>query len=134
MSPPGTASARAQALVDARVAESPLVSLRYFVDTWATDLDELVPAMDRQLADAEAAQSALQQQLRNNEDVRRHVLNSLPRYAPEDVVRCFHDGLSLHAELGRLAEHAATARHRLDAASAERDLIRGLARTLRQLA
>lgn len=134
MRPPGTASARVQALVDARVAESPLVSLRYFVDTWATDLDELVPVMERELADADAARSALLQQLRNNEDVRHHVLNGLPRYAPQDVVRSLHDGLSLHAERGRLDEKAATARRRLEAASAERDLIRGLARTLREVA
>ena len=133
LSAPGSASAKTHA-VDARVAESPLVSLRYFVDTSATDLDELVAGLEREMIALAAERSATVQQLRRNEDIRSHVLKGLSRYAPRDVVRCLHDGLVLTSDLARLDERTADIRRRHTAAMAERDLFRGLAKTLRDVA
>jgi two-component system, NarL family, sensor histidine kinase DegS len=129
----GTAPPRAHA-VDGRVADSPFVSLRYHVDTWATDLDELVVDVQRDLAEVNEHRARVMQSLRRNEEMRRHVLNALHRYSVHDVVRCFHDGLALTGELGRIEEQAAGLKRRLDAVTAEQSTFRAVADVLRQVA
>src|SRR6202011_3064443 len=66
--------------------------------------------------------------------MRRHVLNALHRYSVHDVVRCFHDGLALTGELGRIEEQAAGLKRRLDAVTAEQSTFRAVADALRQVA
>ena len=120
--------------VDPRVAHSPLVSLRYHVDGWATDLGELVAIVERDMVRVAARRTSLMQQLRRNEEVRQHILNALSRYAIHDVVRCFHDGLAINAELGRVEEQAADLQRRHEMVAAEQQLFRTLAETLRHVA
>ncbi len=120
--------------IDARVADSPLVGLRYHVDAWAADLEVQVEQVQQRIATIAASRSTLIQALRDNEDMRRHVLRALHRYAAPDVVRCFHEGLALGAELARLDEEAAGFKRRLEAAASQRDTFRSIAATLRRLA
>ena len=110
------------------------MGLRYHVDTWATDLDELVVDVQRDLAEVNEHRARVMQNLRRNEEMRRHVLNALHRYSMRDVVRCFHDGLALTEELGRVEEQAAGLKRRLAAVTAEQTTFRAVAGVLRQVA
>jgi two-component system sensor histidine kinase DegS len=116
--------------LDARVAESPVVGLRFHIDSRIGDLDDLTAELERQLKETLTYRANVLVYLRHNEDVRRHALevmpslNRLSRKVGSDVAACFTDGLSLTAELGRAEEHVAGVQRRMHDVAAERATLR----------
>jgi two-component system sensor histidine kinase DegS len=116
--------------VDVRVAESPFVALRFFVDARIADLDESTDELERALVDAGARRATLRAQLRRNEEARHRGLADLAGRPPHILVRALHDGLAITEEIGEADAHVAALQRRLDAIAAERALQRTVSTTL----
>lgn len=119
--------------VDRRVADSPVVSLRFHADSWAADLESSVDDSRAELARLHEQRALTMTALRDNENLRRHVLQAPGRYAPRDVVRVCHDGFALTAELGHVQERSAAVKRHLDAALAAQTVMRAVSEALRGL-
>lgn len=117
--------------VDRRVADSPVVSLRFHADSWAADLETTIDDARAELSRLHEQRGAAMVALRDNENLRRHVLQAPLRYAPRDVVRVSHDGFALTSELGRLEARTTAVKQRLDAALAARSVMRAVSEALR---
>ena len=120
--------------VDVRVADSPLVALRYWTDARLADLAEFAAEVERELIEATAQRTNLRGQLRRNEAARRQMLDTLDGRRTGDVVRTFHDGLVLTGELGLVEERIGSLREQCDELAAERETFSELRDTLRAIA
>lgn len=120
--------------VDVRVAESPLVALRYWTDTRLADLAEFGAHVERELIEATAQRTNLRSQLRRNESERRLMLQALDRRTIGEVVRAFHDGLALTGEVGLIEERIGSLRRQCDEIAEERKTFSQVRDSLRAIA
>jgi signal transduction histidine kinase len=89
---------------DVRAAESPLVAMRFHLDSRIADLVQVLDRIQEEHSlTAERAQR-LRTFFRRNHEARRELLTSVQRQAPVAVRRCLEDGIEMAAELGRLDE------------------------------
>jgi len=128
-----TVAAQRSDPVDSRVADSPLVALRFWVDTRLAELVEAGAEAERELIEATARRSNLRNHLRRNEEARRRMLGALDAHPIRDTVRAFHDGLALTGELGRVEEQIASLSSRCDEIAAERETLSPVRETLRAI-
>lgn len=119
--------------VDIRIADSPLVALRFAIDARVADLTEAATEVERELIDATAQRANLHLHLRRNEELRQRMLEALDRHAAGDVVRAFHDGLALTSEVGLLEEKITSLRRQSDELTAEREVLTNVKETLREI-
>jgi signal transduction histidine kinase len=123
--------------IDVQVAATPLVGLRYHLDSRAADLDELVADLERQLIDVGARRANLLVRLRRVEDARQKALEVLPGLASPailaDVASTFGEGLDMSTELTRLETRADGIKTRLADVTAEQSLLRTMSRQLTQV-
>jgi signal transduction histidine kinase len=119
--------------VDIRVADSPLVALRFAIDARIADLNAAATDVERELVDATARRDNLRHHLRRNEELRRTMLQALDGHPVEDVVRAFHDGLALTGEAGLIEEQIASLRRQDDELAAEHAVLTSVKETLREI-
>ena len=123
--------------IDVQVAATPLVGLRYHLDSRAADLDEQVADLERQLIDVGAKRANLLVRLRRGEDARQRALEVLPGLASRailaDVASTFSEGLEMSTELTRLETRADGIKTRLADVTAEQLLLRTMSRQLTQV-
>lgn len=128
-----TVAAQRSDPVDVRVADSPLVALRFWTDARLADLAEAGAEAERELIDATARRTNLRNHLRRNDETRRRMLEALDRYPIRDAVRAFHDGLALTGEFGLVEEQIASLKRRCDEIAAERETLLHVRETLRAI-
>jgi two-component system, NarL family, sensor histidine kinase DegS len=123
--------------IDVQVAATPLVGLRYHLDSRAADLDGLVADLERQLIEVGAKRANLLVRLRRAEDARQKALEVLPGLASRsiiaDVTSTFTEGLDMSTELTRLETRADGIKTRLADVTAEQSLLRTMSRQLTQV-
>jgi hypothetical protein len=90
--------------VDVRVAESPLVGIRFHLDARLADLSQVLEEVERERTRNIDERARLRDRLRRNEEARRDLLHSLPRQSLLAVRRCLREGIDVAAELGRVEE------------------------------
>jgi len=90
--------------LEIRVAESPLVSIRFHLDNRLGDLAQVLQNVEAERHACVETRSRLREQLRRNEEARRELLLSIHRQSMTAVRRCLREGLDFAAELGRAEE------------------------------
>lgn len=93
--------------VDVRVAESPLVGIRFHLDARIGDLMQVIENVERERSLCTDRRSRLREHLRHNEEARRELLRSISRQSLLAVRRCLREGIETATELGRLDERLA---------------------------
>lgn len=122
--------------IDVRVAEAPLVGLRFHMDSRASDLEELSAGLERQLIDIGARRANLLLRLRRAEEARQTALEVLPDLATRPpaldggVAVIFTEELEISTEITRLEARGAGIRARLTEIASEHDVLRSVSREL----
>lgn len=119
--------------MDVRIANSPLVGIRFHLDARTADLEQVLGQVERHLVEESARRANLLVQLRRHEEQRRSVVESLSRQSKTAVLRCLHDGLELAGEIGGTEERIQSLRRRSAQLSEERSLLREIARQLLEI-
>jgi signal transduction histidine kinase len=125
--------------IDVRVADAPLVGLRFHMDSRASDLDELTAELERQLIDIGARRANLLLRLRRAEEARQTALEVLPELATRPpsldggVAVIFTEELEISTEITRLEARGAGIRARLVEITAEHEVLRSVSRELARL-
>ncbi|MFZ0178397.1 MAG: ATP-binding protein [Candidatus Dormiibacterota bacterium] len=120
--------------IDVRVAEAPLVGLRFHLDSRASDLEEVADDIERQLIDVGARRANILVRLHRVEDARQTALEVLSRVTSNailsEIAVIFNEGLETSTELTRLETRAKGLRTRLADVMAEQNLLRSMSRGL----
>ncbi len=116
--------------LDIRVAESPLVGIRFLLDGRASDLDQMSVQLDAFIRDVVAERASVRGRLRRNEEARSAILSNLAAQTPREVELCFAEGTMLCAELGAVEERIAGLRLRIDGLHSEAASLRNLSDAL----
>ncbi|MHB8487833.1 MAG: sensor histidine kinase [Candidatus Dormibacteria bacterium] len=123
--------------IDVRVADAPLVGLRFHMDSRAADLEDLAAHLERQLIDVGARRANILGRLRRVEEARRRALEVLPGLASRsilsDIAATFTEGLEMSTELTRLEARAEGIRARLADITTEQRVLRTVSRQLAQV-
>jgi signal transduction histidine kinase len=125
--------------IDVRVADAPLVGLRFHMDSRASDLEELTATLERQLIDLGARRANLLLRLRRAEDARQTALEVLPDLHTRPpalgpgVGAIFTEELEISTEITRLETRAAGIGVRLTELAAEHSVLRAVSRELGKL-
>jgi hypothetical protein len=90
--------------LDVRVADSPLVGIRFFIDSRIADLTQVLADLQRERALTVERAQRLRALFRRNEEARRELLYGARRPSLAPVRRCLLDGVEIGSELGRLDE------------------------------
>ena len=118
--------------VDVRVAESPLVALRFHLDARISDLADHSADLERALMEAVARRANLTRQLTRNHEVRRQALDVLPRMRSlsakvgRELAGCLDDGLTLSSAVARAEARIAGLKDRLADIEAEQTTLRDI--------
>lgn len=91
--------------LDVRVADSPLVGIRFHLDARMGDLMHALENVDRERAVSLERRARLLEQAGRNDRARTELLHSLERQSLVAVRRCLREGIEIAVELGRLEEH-----------------------------
>ncbi|HKR99710.1 MAG TPA: ATP-binding protein [Candidatus Dormibacteraeota bacterium] len=91
--------------VDVRVADSPLVGIRFHLDLRMGDMQEALIGADRERDAALRRRAWVALELQRNQEARRELLRTLPRQSLLAVRRCLREGVEIAAELARAEEH-----------------------------
>lgn len=120
--------------IDVRVADAPLVGLRFHLDSRAADLDELAADVERQLIDVGARRANVLNRLRRVDAARQMALEVLSRVASKaiqaEIALIFAEDLDASTELTRLEARGNGLRTRLADVMAEQNLLRKMSRQL----
>jgi len=123
--------------IDVRVADAPLVGLRFHMDSRAADLEDLGAHLERQLIDVGARRANILGRLRRVEEARQRALEVLPGLASRsilsDIAATFTEGLEMSTELTRLEARAEGIRARLADITTEQRVLRTVSRQLAQV-
>lgn len=125
--------------IDVRVADAPLVGLRFHMDSRASDLEELAAGLERQVIDIGARRANLLIRLRRAEEARQTALEVLPELATRPpaldggVAVIFTEELEITTEITRLEARGAGIRARLTEITAEHEVLRSVSRELAKL-
>jgi signal transduction histidine kinase len=119
--------------VDVRMAESPLVALRFYLDARISDLSVHCAELERELMEAVAGRVNTTRRLTRNEEVRQQALDVLPRMRTlptlvgRDLVACLNEGLALNDALALAQERITGLKDRLADIEAEQGTLREMA-------
>ncbi len=123
--------------IDVRVAEAPLVGLRFHLDARAADLEDLADDLERLLIDIGVRRANLLVRLRRAEESRQKALEVLPGLTSwaivSDIAATLNEGLEMSTELTRLETRADGIRTRLADVTTEQRLLRTMSRQLAQM-
>lgn len=123
--------------IDVEVAGTPLVGLRFHLDSRAADLDEQAASLERQLIDIGAKRANLMAKLRRVEEAREKALEVLPGLASPailaDIAATLNEGIEMSTELTRLETRAEGIRTRLGDTMTEQNLLRTMSRQIAQV-
>lgn len=116
--------------LDIRVAQSPIVGMRFLLDGRAGDLTGLTATLGGFVEDALAHRAHIRARLRKNE-ARRHLgMQMLAGGDTGDLADAFGEGLELCAELGAVDERIAGLRLRMDGLNNESIALREISDAL----
>ena len=90
--------------LDPRVAESPVVGIRFLLDGRVSDLGDLSQQLHAQQAEAIEKRAAIRAALRRNEEIRREIYASAAPARRRMLEICTADALELCGTLGELEE------------------------------
>lgn len=120
-------------LLDVRVAQSPLVGLRYALDGRVTDIDDVIAQLEAALSATLAERESAWGRLRPYEESRRALIEWLSRKRTDEMRTRLDEALELRAQVARLDERAACLRGRIAALRDQHAAIHELSARLPEL-
>ncbi len=120
--------------LDVRVARSPLVGLRYGVDGRATDIDDLVQALEAAHVASAAERDEVRTRLKPYDANHQAIVQRLTRGSGGQYRQRLEEGLELRTELARIDERMLCLRGRIDALREQRATLGKLKKSLAGIA
>jgi len=110
----------------ARLAESPLATLRQEIDSRLAALSGQSALLERELLESTAQRANANQLQRLNDETRERLLGAVDRVPLPQLVRSFHDGLALRSDRAALEERVVSLRQQLNRLASERSLLQSV--------
>ena len=117
-------------LLDVRVAQSPLVGLRYAVDGRTTDIDDVILQLEEARDAAIAERDGARARLRPYEESRRALIEWLSRNRTAEMRSRLEEAMELRTVVARLDERATCLQGRIDHLREQRGSLHELSRGL----